>query len=385
MAQVGAAQGFGMLGWHLHASDTRDLNLTGNFASATQSAPPPMRPARPGFAMAELVATLAILGVVFAMLSVMLPRQRQLAQLGESLANLKEFGTLTGMYAADNDDRYWALSWKGDGVTQYPSPYLDLRGPFTDDMQAQAAQAVDLLRRVAGREDMPVVPNGWLAPLRYSHLVLADYAGLELPMRIAISPADERRQCWSSDPAAFDRGECQPQPDPTAVNKRWPYSTSYELGINFFSPDFASGVIVQAGQHNFYTWTGRVSLGGRRQREVTYPSHKAMMWDEFQRHFGDRQPYFMVAEARYPVLFADGAVRVRSGADANRGWDPANPRAHPSGPGDNNGITSVIYSPANWEPALPQGVSASMSGARQRFTRAGLGGRDFDADEVRTD
>jgi hypothetical protein len=336
--------------------------------------------------MLELVVTLAVVLVVFALLAAMLPRQRQLAQLSESMANLKEFGSLTGQYAADNDDRYWSLSWRGDGVTTYPSRYVDLRGPFSDDINAQGAQAVEILRRLAGREDIPRI-TAWIANPAYTHLVLAEYAGLELPLRIAVSPADERRLAWANDPRAFDVGAFLPyQPTPDQYSKRWPYSMSYELGTVFWSPDrhsSASGVVIQGGQHNLFTWTGIVRLGNRRQNETAYPSHKAMMWDQAQRHFGERQPYFMMPEARYPVLFADGAVAVRTSADANRGWNPATPDAFPSSPTDNTGVTRVLYQPSAWEPQIPGGGLSITLDARQRFNRSGLAGRDFDGDEVR--
>jgi hypothetical protein len=329
-----------------------------------------------GFALVEAIAAVVIVVVALALLSVMLPRQRQVGSLSESIANLKQFGELTGQYGADNQEQYWTFSWRAGVIT--PSQYPDLRGPFGSATDAAGAQAIDIIRRLGNRTMQEVPrPANWIPHLLYSHLVLADYAGIDLPMRIAVSPEDDRRLCWSNNPVDFDQNRCQPQPTPTADNRRWPYSMSYELGVAFFSPDSGESAIQQSTGHNLYIIPGSptAAYGGRRQSEVTYPSHKAMMWDQHQRHFGTRQPYFMYPEAKYPILFADGAVWLRSGDEANRGWNPANPT-------NPNTFSSTSYQPQNWEPPLPPGASPTMM-CRERFTRKGLGGRDFDGDEVR--
>lgn len=109
--------------------------------------------------------------------------------------------------------------------------------------------------------------------------------------------------------------------------------------------------------------------------EVGFPSRKAMVWDTHQRHFGSRTAYFMMPEARVPILFADGTVQVRVTAAANRGFQAASPTSP--------FFSYVIYepSPTNFEPPIPTGNRADNP-AGMRFTRSGLGGIDFDGDEV---
>lgn len=325
-----------------------------------------------GFAIPDLLMLLVIATVVAALLRVGGERSKRLANLGESMANLKQFGSGLGSYAADHADGIFSFSYRGGLAT--PSTYPDLRGPFPDDLSAGAAQAVDIIRRRAGRTDMPVV-SAWIAQVKYSHLVLADYLAASLPLRWAVSPEDKVLLQWSQDPAGFDQNQYPPQPAPGNGNQRWPYSSSYEIGPAFYSPDYAVGIagtVSQGSTHNTFMIAGGTVLGTRRTTQIANPSQKAFMWDSAQRHLGNRVIFFASNEARVPICFADGGVRVRSTATANRGFNPASPQSLSP--------TTMSYQPLAWEPPLPSS-SSSVQGV-YRWTRNGLGGRDFDGDEV---
>ena len=126
-----------------------------------------------GFALVELAA----IGVVGALLAVMLlvsaGESRRLGRLGEDIAKLRQIGAWTASYGNDHTDQVWGFSWKkNQALSQYPP----LNNASTD-VQAAANQAVDILRRVAGREDIQPIA-GWIPYPYYSHLALADYIKL---------------------------------------------------------------------------------------------------------------------------------------------------------------------------------------------------------------
>jgi prepilin-type N-terminal cleavage/methylation domain-containing protein len=327
------------------------------------------------FTLLELLIAIACIGLMLAILLPMQQRHRQTASLNESLDNLKQFGSLTTQYAEDNQERFATFTWRR-GVPN-GSQFPDLNMPFGTAIDAAAAQATDIIRRLGNRSVAETPrPANWLPHVLYTHLVLADYAKVELPWRAAVSPEDRSRICWSHNIADFTTNRCQPQPDGTEpINFRWPYSTSYETGPAFYSVDSGPNSIVNSGSHSAYVvFDASFPEQGRRTSEVAFPAQKAARWDSHQRHFGQRQPFFMADEARVPVLTVDASVRVRSGNETNRGWNPTTPTSP--------AFFTVPYQPAPWEPAAPPGAGSSYAG-RQRFTASGLRGRDFDGDEVR--
>ncbi|MBS0197590.1 MAG: hypothetical protein JSR77_12620 [Planctomycetes bacterium] len=328
---------------------------------------------RRAFALPDLLAVTLVLAAVAALLLPAASRTRRLSSLGESMTNLRQYGCSLGSYASDNVDRIFSFSWQAGVVN--PTTYADLRGPFGDDLSAASAQAVDIMRRRANRADIPLI-SSWIPHIKFSHLVLADYYAAALPLRWSISPEDERLQAWANDPAAFDRGQLTPQPTPGPGTQRWPYSSTYEIGPAFYSPDYvvgAVGTVTQATTHSTYQILGGTLLGRRRTAEIAYSSQKAFAWDPYQRHLGPRIAYFMYPEARVPICFADGSVAVRATSSANRGFNPSNPQAlFP---------TTLTYQPLSWEPPALGGTNLT---GMYRWTRPGLLGRDFDGDEIAT-
>lgn len=322
--------------------------------------------------ISELAVLLVLSIVIVSIFAVIARRESSLSSLGGSQDNLRWFGATTGSYANDNMDRYWSFTWRGDVTND--TPYPDLRGPTGNDLQAAANQAVHILRSRGGRLDIPVI-TGWIPHLFYSHLVLADYANMELPLRQAVSPGDRSRILWSGDPQGFD--QCRFTPSPPcgdSTSKRWPYSSSYEYGPVFYSSDSGATAISQATGHNQYFVPGGPGvLVARTVPQTRHPSQKAMMWDTYQWYHGTRIAYFPYAEARVPVLRADGSVQVHSGAQVNLGWQPTNPTVPFP--------TSMTYSPNAWDPPVPAGSTVSVPG-RMRWTRQGQAGRDVDGLEV---
>jgi type II secretory pathway pseudopilin PulG len=330
----------------------------------------------PAFVMAELASVVLIVAVLMALLLLGSADSRRRSRLAGSVQNLQQIAAAGQSYSADSADRVWAFSWRA-GID------YGFGGVAADDTQAAANQAVDIIRRRGSRPDLTPIAT-WLAPLFYSHLVLVDYLEESIPERHYVSPGDHNRLAWQTDPVNLycDLPNRANYPSCGAYDARWPYSSSYELGIAFWCPDGAYngpngpvGTVSQAQQHNLFQIGGNTPMGRRLMSEVTFPSQKAMMWEQVQRFFGQRELFFAYTEARVPVMFADGSVSVRNTQDCNNGFNPSIPSSPiPS---------SFAYVPDfNWEPATANGLPSENVSGHMRWTRTGIRGRDFAGPEV---
>ncbi len=325
-----------------------------------------------GFARVEALAIIVIVLLVSAVLVPTLERSRHLGRLGDDMAKLRRYGVATGAYGADNADQYWAFSWK-KGIAYCPFPELN-NAP--SDLQAAANQAVFILRTRAGRLDMPVI-NAWIPHVFYVHLVLAEYEDRPLPDLDAISSEDKHRLLWARDPHGFD--QCLYVPNPgcgTPTSKRWPYGASWQMPAAFYDGSAVGARLTQGSVHNQFLIPGTASLQGQAVSSTAFPAQKVLLHDAGARHYGPRSGYCTHDEARSPLLFADGSVRVHGAADANPGWQPNMPTS--ASP------TAFLYGPAPWEPPTYSGLPTETVIGRFRWTRGGLLGRDFGGPEVCT-
>lgn len=280
---------------------------------------------------------------------------------------LRWIAGVTASYAADHQNRMWALSWKA-GV-RYPT--ADPALSFTESpQQAVANQAIDLMRRRTGRTDIPRI-TGWVAFLLYSHLPLADYLDTDLPLLSFVSPADEHRLKWARDPEAFDLGAFLPfQPDPIESHKRWPYSASYQAAPALVTyPWSGPGAVYQSGHDQWLTFADTF-FEGLHQQFIAFPSQKAMVYD-WQSSLGASDRYFLDERASTSVLCADGSAELAGTSQSNPGWQPAAPgREAP---------LRFRYEPRAWE---PQAGAGEYFIGHYRWTRCGAFGRDFGGPEL---
>ena len=332
---------------------------------------------RSGFAVLEVVTVAALAVMVAALLLVAGDRSRRSARLGEDIADFRQIGGMTGAFAGDHTGLFWTFSWKkGDAKSKYG----DLNNDPTD-MTAAASQAVDILRRVAGREDIPKISN-WFAHPFYSHLVLADYmqTGGGLPSRTFISSGDANRLLWAGDPQGFDQGKFgAQQPPPGSTNKRWPYSSSYEMTTAFFDKSAVGERISQAGTHATFLLPAAGDYGGKAIDATAFPSRKVLLHDGHARHFGRygakaTQPFFSHPTARLPFLFVDASVVVHWTVRGNKGWRPNSP--------DSADPTAFYYEPQTWAPPTVSGGPVELVAGYMRWTRNFIAGRDFGGPEV---
>ncbi len=342
---------------------------------------------RRGFALVELAVVILILLLLGVIASLLLPDARRRARLAGSIQNLQQIGKAATSFAADKNNRIFSFDWE-PGIHQCGNYTFPVSTTY---MEAAADQAVCILRERGNRTDIQTI-RGWFPHVLYSHLVLIDYVPGSLPGDVFASPGDGPRLAWQrairenpKDPnTPYFSLQCRPAGNSNG-DKRWPYSTSYELQPSFYSPDALQTVqggtsiptVVQdPGGHRFYqAGTSATVLGNRRFDEVRYPSQKAMMYEANQRFYGSRELFFMYSEARIPILFADGTASVRTTSRANLGFFPNTPSS--SNP------TRVNYSPElSWETPTSNGGSAELVNGVFRWTRSGLRGRDFAGPEV---
>jgi hypothetical protein len=272
----------------------------------------------------------------------------------------------------------WSYSWRYGEQTS--SQYPDLRNPPLNAVGPSQYQGTDILRRLTGRADLPVIDD-WAPSSEFSHLVLADYLGGTALLRFAVSPGDRNKQLWSNDVEGFDQGAYVPtSPDPRADarQKRWPYSSSYRVPMAFFVPDAftATTGTVMTINDSYWEYGPIPNFGERRAIEVAFPSQKVFVYDSAQWQ-GVRRPVFWPYPwARVPLLLFDGSARVRATGQCNRGFLPSNPRiVFP---------TMFGYTFRAWDPPSHSGNASETLTGYYSYTRAGLLGRDVDGAETDT-
>ena len=346
---------------------------------------------RMGFTLIELLVVIAIIALLIGILLPALAEARRLARLSICQSDQSQHGKGQGSYAADFEDRTYAFSWRR-GESQ--STWAEIRAQAAgSDNAAAAAQAVDILRRRAGREDIAPIA-GWIPHVLYTHLVLQDYWASRLPEKIVVCPEDRSRLDWQQDNGKlFDAGFWLPFQEPqSATNKRWPYSSSYHVvpatydtsqsrDINSSGGQTVQARLYQGGnQHNLYSIPGTASLGGTRLADAGFPSQKVQLYDEQARHFGETR-YYAYNDAKAPLLFFDGSVRVFGTDETNPGWNPN----VPGSPLD----TTVLYTPRVWETPVrgganqaPPPLGSEPLPTWYRWTRGGMKGIDVAGDPI---
>ena len=350
---------------------------------------------RRGFTLIELLVVIAIIALLIGILLPALGQARKAGQVAVCQSNMRQLGIAMNTYAADFADKQATYSWRA-GNTQ--SQWADLRprivgGTRADsDLAASQMQATDIIRRRTGEDDFPLI-SGRVPHRRYNHLVLNDYMSDSLPEVAMACPTDRWQQIWQNDPE--NKEELFPSISSdrrNGYNLAWPFASSYQSSPVIYSEDEGSKdgretLSPAVGSHNLFT-IGDKPLGTRKLTEVAFPSMKVAYFGLFDYHFNDQPVYYAFEQAKQPLLFFDGSVRVYATRDTNKGFQPNDPRK--SEPlrifYTPNSNTDFFAASPDFEPPSPDGSYGRtiITGGSYRWTRGGLKGVDVDAYEIST-
>ncbi len=343
---------------------------------------------RRAFTLIELLVVIAIIALLVGILLPALSEARKTSRRTICQSNLHQFGVAYQGYASDFKDNMASFTWRAGVAWSVRDLANDTDDTYTfppaaDDTAAAANQAIAIFRYRADRRDMTPIPL-WIPHILYSHLVMNDYLQQRLPEKMVACPDDRVRNLWQDasqqvpgdpDTPFFNLVERPDYPQRTNVQRRWPYSSSYTLPPSYYSPDKRVGsrnTIYQGDTHRTYV-TNDSQLGRRKYSEVSFPSAKAMMYDNYAQH-QKRRLYYAYDEVVQPILFADTSVNDRAGRDCNDGWNPnIGSRAR----------TSIVYTPdTNWEPPTRNGAVSQIVPGNQQWTQLGMGGADWGMEEA---
>lgn len=345
---------------------------------------------RRAFTLIELLVVIAIIALLVGILLPALGEARRASRKGVCQANLHEFGIAYANYAADFKDSLAAMTWYAGRAWSVRDISVNSNDTYTFpartfDVDAAADQAVAILRFRADRTDIAAIAPGWIPFVLYSHLTMNDYLQQRLPEKMVICPEDRIRSAWQdavsqnpTDPNGPFFALSERPPGNSNAEKRWPYSSSYQMQPSFYSPDKASAgvpTVSQGPAHNTYNaGNGSTRLGKRRQSDVSFPSNKVHMYDANGRHVGRRSLFYAYGEVTQPMLFGDSSVVERSSRNVNNGWDPNTPNSR--------NPTRIAYTPnLNFESPTRSGAASEYVNGNQQWTQAGLRGADWGMNE----
>lgn len=315
---------------------------------------------------------IAIIGLLIAILLPALKHARKAAKQTMCMNTMSQHGKSMVSYASDFKDALFSTSWRkartSNTIEGSPQVDADLAN-VADDLEAAASQAVQIIRRQSNDTTFPRQPN-WLPNIYYSHLVLQDYARVQLPDPNALCPEDADRKRWAADPKNWQATGASLQ--------RLPYSSSYQWVPAIWTPDrFTSdgGYLRQGPTHSTFTYywgnNNQYRMGQRTMNAISFPSLKVALYDEYDRHTtSEIAPFFTHQRAKPPCMYLDGSVRLTPTVEVN-------PGGYQGPPGQQNTAVFINYDFASSQvPIRWPDNSSTNQPARYRFTLGGLKGVD---------
>lgn len=286
--------------------------------------------ARGGFSLVESLAVVLVLSMIGMTVGPSVQSVRSSMRGAASSANLQQIGFGGAMYAGANGGRLFGYSWRA-GET-YVMPNGQEITPFNNSA-ASGYQNQEILHRWTGRTrgiyKINVLLNG-VPHRRYSHLVLQDFMGYSAADTRFIDPADANQFVWHLNPYDYRSGSTVPYANgmpegyddntnwaEDSVKQRWTFASSYQVVPSAWQTDSGNRYLPIASTPHLFTGGGDMDLpSGRNIAEVSYPSQKVWMHEEFDRE-GKGSPYFGYDQARSEKLMFDGSVNSWASGDAN--------------------------------------------------------------------
>lgn len=363
----------------------------------------PSRSAR-GLGLVEVLVSIVVLVVGGAIIVVLVGGNRSDQRELTCMKQMNGYAVAFANYATDFQDKLPSFTWRPGN---YHSQFSDLNSS-ANAIDAMAAQATGLLRRRL-QYDLPLADD-WFPPPAYVHLVVADYLGAKLPSGPRMCPEDKPLLRWQIFATGVSPNSVGDIILPEGMSRRelasshLPLRSSYLVTSGAFDrrqsePELGlpSKRIRQGDRHDTFLipegWASRPL--SPRMSMVRVPSRKAMLFHAVSRHGEPR--HYADAENTQLVLFFDAtsrrggfeteeehdeyikALRINSKketSDGNKGWDPTAPQL--------STVTNIRFYPDRWEHPSRKADGQTIFGTypgRLMWTRSGLTGIDFDADE----
>ncbi|MCC6285189.1 MAG: prepilin-type N-terminal cleavage/methylation domain-containing protein [Phycisphaerales bacterium] len=327
---------------------------------------------RRAFTLIELLVVIAIIALLLGILLPSLAGARKAARRTICITNIRNLSIAAEGYKTEFKDAIGSYSWE---PRRAYSRFPDLNNA-PDYPEAAMNQAVDILRRLAGRLDIPRLTDR-IPHRHYSHLIFNDYMNYRLPEKAMACPEDRILLDWQ----ANHRNPSPIPPGSPAWQKMWPFSTTYQIVPVAWAEDKIRGgrstVEQYFNDHNLF-WMGSLPLGRRTMNSVNFPSSKVFWFEFHDRHSAKRDLFYAYDNAAATQVFFDGSASANVSKDCNKGFTPNVPQSR--------SFTTMEYAPGilGFEPPTQTGRPTDIVTGYYRWTRGGLRGIDYGAREIDT-
>ncbi|MEL6741499.1 MAG: hypothetical protein AAFP26_12660, partial [Planctomycetota bacterium] len=208
-----------------------------------------------------------------------------------------------------------------------------------------------------------------------------DYLTDFQPEPIAASPLDRNLLRWQADP--LDESDLPARPSDSNKERdgrfydqnardRWAYASTYQVVPAAWNNNRSPSWAPIEDTSNLFLGGDTIPLPNRRFSEVSFPSGKVHMFEEFDRATNSDGIWYGYPDAQCNLMFFDSSVRSISTSESNLGWDPTNP----------NDEFKQRYTPIDTFPEWGKYDPGSTWEPRYRWTRQGLAGIDFGGKDI---